>query len=59
VLSATAEKDLNIRNRFITDKKNAAGIYCVTLFINGISTPVIVDDWFPVRYDKPAFCSSN
>jgi hypothetical protein len=28
------------------------------LFINGIETPVILDDWFPIKYNKPAFCSS-
>jgi calpain-15 len=40
---------------------NSAGIYLVTLFVNGKITPVIVDDWFPVddAGDEAAFCSSE
>jgi len=45
--------------RFITKTKNDAGIYLVTLFINGYETPVIVDDWFPSIYGKPAFASTK
>lgn len=55
VLSAMAEVPRRVYNRFVTGVKNDAGIYCVTLFINGNETPVIVDDWFPVKYGKPAF----
>ena len=29
------------------------------MFVNGVITPVILDDWFPTVYGKAAFCSSN
>jgi calpain-15 len=38
---------------------NKAGIYMVTLYINGIETPVLIDDYLPTKYGKPAFASSN
>ena len=31
----------------------------VSFYLNGIETPVIVDDHFPVRYGKPAFASTR
>lgn len=43
----------------MTQERNDAGIYCVTLFVNGVSTPIIVDDYFPVKYGQPAFCKTN
>jgi len=46
-------------SRFITKTPNKAGIYLVTLFANGVETPVIVDDFFPIKYNQPAFLSTN
>lgn len=38
---------------------NASGIYLVTLFINGKETPIILDDYFPTKYGRAAYCSSK
>lgn len=59
VLSACAEDSDRIKNRIKTQEVNAAGIYCVTMYINGVETPIIVDDWFPTVYGKPAFCKTK
>jgi hypothetical protein len=59
VLSAIAEFPELIDARFITKERNDAGIYLVTLFINGYESPVIVDDWFPTNHDRLAFASSK
>jgi len=46
----------NISDRFETKVTNSAGIYLLTLFVNGIVTPVIIDDWIPVEDNNmPAF----
>ena len=29
------------------------------MYVNGIETPIIVDDYFPVKYGQPAFCNTN
>ena len=58
-VSACAEEPKRIRDRILFKEVNSAGAYLVTMFVNGVITPVIVDDWFPVFYDKPAFCSSS
>ena len=36
-----------IYERFITKEVNSAGCYLLTFFVNGIETPVVVDDYFP------------
>lgn len=54
-----AEVPERVYSRFITKEINEAGIYLVTLFVNGFETPVILDDFFPVVYNRPAFCSSS
>jgi len=59
VLSAMAEVPERVFSRFITKTPNKAGIYLVTLFVNGVETPVIVDDFFPIKYNKPAFASTK
>jgi len=46
-LSALAEVPSRIESRFITKEANKCGIYAVTFFVNGIETPVIIDDFFP------------
>lgn len=58
-LSAMAEVPERIIERFISKEVNSAGAYKVDFYVNGIETPVIVDDWLPTKYGKPAFGSSN
>jgi len=59
-LSSLAEFHQNIENRFETKQINAAGIYLLTFYVNGVLTPVVVDDWIPVtRSKKPAFASTK
>ena len=43
----------------MTPKINKAGIYAVFLYVNGVRTPVIIDDWLPCRRGKPAFAKSR
>jgi calpain-15 len=50
-LASMAEEESRIMDRFITKEVNAAGIYLMTLYINGEETPVIVDDWLPSQYN--------
>lgn len=39
---------------------NAAGIYLITLFVNGKITPVIIDDYVPCdRHGKPFACDTK
>ena len=58
-LSGFAEVPERVKTRFITQEVNAAGIYLVTFFINGILSPVIVDDYWPIKYDRPCFSHSK
>ena len=44
---------------FETKKANEAGIYLIYFYVNGIKTPVLVDDLIPCRGTTPAFCSTN
>lgn len=44
-----AEVAERIDDRFITKECNSAGIFLVTFYVNGLETPVIVDDYFPVN----------
>jgi calpain-15 len=59
VLSACAENPRRIRDRVKIQQVNGAGIYCVTMYINGVETPIIVDDYFPTVYGRPAFCKTK
>ena len=54
-----AENPADVRERFVIKTVNAAGIYLVNLFVNGVETPVIVDDWLPTKFGRPAFASSG
>ena len=54
-----AEDTKRVERRFITKEVNSAGIYMVTLFINGVETPVIVDDHLPSKYGELAFAKAN
>lgn len=61
VLSSLAEVPERIADMFVTKDLNAAGIYMVKFYINGIQHPVIVDDHLPCsgRSGKPAFATSQ
>ena len=59
VLSAIAEDPRRIQDRIKITEINEAGIYCVTFYINGEETPVIIDDYFPYYQFKPAFCRTK
>lgn len=48
VLSAMAEFPVRINALIETKSVNSAGIYLLKFFINGVETPVIVDDHLPV-----------
>ena len=54
-----AEVEERILSRFITKSVNSAGIYLVTLFVNGVEKPVIVDDYFPVKGNVAAYCHTR
>jgi hypothetical protein len=45
-----AEKPERVMARFYTKEINKAGIYLMSFFINGIETPVYVDDFLPVKW---------
>ena len=60
VLSSLAEFPHRISDMFVTKDLNAAGIYMVKFYINGIQHPVIVDDYLPCHPDgRPAFATSR
>lgn len=48
-LASMAEVSDRISERFMTSEINEVGIYLVTLFVNGVETPVFLDDWIPCR----------
>jgi calpain-15 len=54
-----AEVPERVYARFVTKERNDAGVYCVTLFVNGHEHPVIIDDYFPVLYGRPAFAKTK
>jgi hypothetical protein len=58
-LSALAEFPEKIRNLFLTQEVNFAGIYEMEFFIAGEFTSVVVDDYIPVKNGKPIFCRTQ
>lgn len=54
-----AEEPTNISDRFETKKVNEAGIYLMTFFVNGVKTPVVVDDWVPTKRNRPVFAGTK
>ena len=58
VLSSLAEFPDNVRALIDTQEINEAGIYLLKFFVNGIPTPVIVDDYFPVKPNSTQMCFS-
>lgn len=47
-VAAIAEFPRLVAARFYTRTTNKAGIYLLSFFVNGIETPVIVDEWMPL-----------
>ena len=47
-LVALTETPSRIKKLFMTQEVNKAGVYQVKLFVNGIQTSIIVDDFVPV-----------
>ena len=54
-----AETPDRVFARFVTKEPNQAGIYLLSLFVNGTETPIIVDDYFPTKYGRPAFARTK
>ena len=55
-----AEVPGRVEHLFVTKEINPAGIYLVLLFVNGVRTPVIVDDFIPCNSDRtPCFAYSR
>lgn len=52
-LTALAKDEDLIRNMFITKTVNKAGIYAFKFWINGEQKIVCVDDYLPVKINKP------
>ena len=48
VLSAMCHRPDTVYDLFGTKEVNKAGIYVVYLFVNGVRTPVVIDDYIPV-----------
>lgn len=44
---------------FVDDEANDAGCYVINFYVNGYKTAVMVDDWIPCKYGRPAFAKSN
>jgi hypothetical protein len=59
VCSSLAEQPDRVRDRFITKTCNKAGIYLLSLWINGAETPVLVDDYLPTEANKIIFSHSK
>ena len=59
VLSAMAEFPDRVQACFHTKTVNDAGIYLMRFYINGAEYPVYVDDYLPVRHNRPCFSSSR
>ena len=60
-MSGLTEYPEQIENLIANPEINASGIYVVCLYINGVRTPVIVDDYIPCNpgTNRPAFVSTN
>ena len=44
---------------FETKIVNQSGIYLVTLFVNGVRTPIVLDDYLPCRNGQPIFARTK
>lgn len=43
----------------MTQEVNGAGIYLVKFFVNGVESPVIIDDYLPTKNNKPCYANSR
>ena len=60
MLSALAEKPDRVQELFFTKEVNSAGCYLLYFYVNGVKTPVMIDDYLPVdEYGQVAFASSK
>ena len=59
VLAGLAEVPDRVGSRFITQELNPSGIFLVTFFVNGVITPVVVDDYFPCYKGEPVFSKTH
>ena len=59
VLRSLAEIPDLVKSLFVTQTKNDAGIYLVNFFVNGVLTPVVIDDYLPTLQNKLAFAGSK
>jgi len=50
-----AEQPERIRDLFITKEYNDVGIYLLKFWVNGMETPVVIDDFLPSKGGQPAF----
>lgn len=44
---------------FTSHDINLQGIYMILMYVNGIRTPVIIDDYIPCKDGKPCFATSE
>ncbi len=58
-LSALAEWPKRVRQIFVNPEPNESGLYILRLYLNGSMTEVVVDDYFPCRGNKLAFCYNS
>lgn len=61
-LSAVSARNENfIPDLFETKQVNAAGIYMIYFFVNGVRTPVVIDDLLPVwvTTNQPVFATAH
>ena len=61
VLDSMSDNIGRIKALIETTEVNSVGIYLLKFFVNGIETPVIVDDYFPIHLkdNQLAFAHSN
>ena len=61
VLSSMAAQPERIFDLFETKEYNSAGIYMVYLYVNGIRTAVVIDDYIPVwpQNNQPVFAKAK
>ena len=48
-----------LKEHFITETINKAGIYMMIFYVNGLATPVVVDDFIPTKNNTPVFASTK
>lgn len=58
-LAALAENSDRIRQLFLNDEANEAGIYAAYMYKNGIKMVVIIDDLVPCKGNDVAFARAN